>query len=356
MARAVVNTDRNFDLTHYANEDDLKADKYSVEIKSPKIKENIRDKSCVIIFPRNTNENRLNRVAVTELMKIKWGPLFNHVVHFGNVDFSRKWVFCFDTHENNETAITKEIFVNNQRIKAYHATKKFNYLKIDWVPPYTDLEDLATIISNVEGVTGKFVDIRWARGDKIEKDSTQVILRFYAEPNVEFNPPSYVHYNDEYGYRVFLHLTIMGGINKCMRCNREGHIVVNCPFFFCHGCGKLTEKDNHNCKFQKYNRQQEKNFVYKEKSVINPPSPKNMPTPMQRNISYDAINEKEAKSPVSFRDALNKGKKEKIDNNVEKENMQILKKKSRTPPTPPQNPKTPIYPYKKVEHQHLKIK
>ena len=102
-----------------------------MEVRTPKIKENIRDKSCIVIFPKNTNQTRLNRVAVSELMKQKWGELFEHVVHFGNVDFSRKWIFSFDTHENNERAITKEIFINEQRIKAFHATKKYNHLKID---------------------------------------------------------------------------------------------------------------------------------------------------------------------------------------------------------------------------------
>ena len=117
---------------NFLNENDFKAQTMSVEIKTPKIKENIRDKSCIIFFPKMNI--RLNRIEVANIMKDKWGELFDHVVHFGNVDFSKKWIFCFDSHENNERAIEKQIYINDSRIMAYHATKKFNTLKIDWVP------------------------------------------------------------------------------------------------------------------------------------------------------------------------------------------------------------------------------
>ena len=348
-SRCATYADRNFDVTHFANEDDLKAALYSVEVRTPKIKENIRDKSCIVIFPKNTNQTRLNRVAVSELMKQKWGELFEHVVHFGNVDFSRKWIFSFDTHENNERAITKEIFVNEQRIKAFHATKKYNHLKIDWVPPFTDLDDLAKVIGSVPGVTGKFVDIRWARGDKIDKDSTQVIMRFYDDVNENFAPPSYIHYNDEYGYRVFLHLTVIGNTNKCMRCNREGHIVANCPLFFCYGCGKLTEKEKHDCPFPKYKRNNERNFVNKENGASKSVSPNKASAHTSSYTANDQLSKEKSKSEVSFSEVVNRNKHDrKYDTLAVKGNMEFLKKhslKGRTPPTPPTppNPKTPQF-------------
>ena len=110
------------------------------------------------------------------------------------------------------------------------------------------MNDLAAVLLGVPGISGKFVDIRWARGDKIEKDSTQVIVRFYADPTNVFNPPSYIHYTDEYGSKVFLHLTVFGKTLKCMRCDEEGHGVSLCPLFFCRTCKHLCEKLNHICR------------------------------------------------------------------------------------------------------------
>ena len=234
---------------NFLNENDFKAQTMSVEIKTPKIKENIRDKSCIIFFPKMNI--RLNRIEVANIMKDKWGELFDHVVHFGNVDFSKKWIFCFDSHENNERAIEKQIYINDSRIMAYHATKKFNTLKIDWVPPYTDLLDLSAVIREVKGITGTFVDARWGRGDKLDKDSTQVIMRFYVDAAFDFNPPSYVHYSDEYGYRQFLHLTVIGNNKKCMKCDEEGHIATDCPLFWCHACRHMFTKGAHDCKNKK---------------------------------------------------------------------------------------------------------
>ena len=180
-------------------------------------------------------------------MRQQWGELFDHVISFGNIDFSRRWTFCFDNSHNNDLAVAKEIYINDIRVKAVHATKKFNILKIDWVPLWTNLDDLANIIKNVEGVNGQFVDSRWGRGDKISKDSTQVILRFYKDPNNEFNPPQYIHYYDDYNTRVFLHLTVIGQTSKCMRCNEEGHNISGCYYKFCYKCGKLVNKDEHIC-------------------------------------------------------------------------------------------------------------
>ena len=189
MASLVIPFDQqNTDISRFASELEFKKHTMSIEIQAPKINENIRDKSCIIIFPRVNY--RLNRTVVTEIMTAKWGELFKHVVHFGNVDFSKKWIFCFDSHENNERAVAKDIFIEGNKIKAFHATKKFNILKLDWVPPYTDLNDLAAVIREVQGVTGNFVDARWGRGDKVETDSTQVIMRFYVDPISDFNPLS----------------------------------------------------------------------------------------------------------------------------------------------------------------------
>ena len=237
----------NLKQNKYNNEDHFKATHLSVEVRSPKINSSIRDRSCIVVFPRGDNPSRLNRGSVEEVMMREWGELYKHVVHFGNIDFSRKWVFTFDTTYYNDLAVSKEIFINKMRIKTVHATRKFNELKVDWVPTFTNLDDLAEVICELEGVTGKFVDIRWARGDKINKDSTQVILRFYTDPNEEFNPPPYIHYRDEYDNRIFLHLTVRGKASKCMRCLVEGHLVASCPYFFCHTCKKLCLKEGHTC-------------------------------------------------------------------------------------------------------------
>ena len=88
----------------------------------------------------------------------------------------------------------KEIFINGKRVKVFHATKQFNELKVDYIPMWTCLDDLAKIIQEVDGVTGEYVDCRWARGDKVNKDSTQAILRFYVDSEKEFNPQPYIHF------------------------------------------------------------------------------------------------------------------------------------------------------------------
>ena len=168
----------------FVNEYELKAEKMSVELKAPKINASIRDTSLILIFPKTAFKERLTRSKVEEIMIEKWGhELYSHVIHFGNVDFSRRWCFHLDSHEANDRAVAKEIFHEGKRIKAFHATKKFNEIKVDWVPVWVDLDDLAALICGVNGITGKFVDIRWARGDKVNKDSTQVVLRFYDEPS-----------------------------------------------------------------------------------------------------------------------------------------------------------------------------
>ena len=105
---------------------------------------------------------------------------------------------------------------------------------------WTNLDDLAEIVSKIDGVSGQLVDSRWGRGDKINKDSTQAILRFYKDPINVFNPPQYVHYFDEYGTRIFLHLTVLGQTSKCMQCGQEGHNVSQCDLTFCKKCGKLV--------------------------------------------------------------------------------------------------------------------
>ena len=51
-----------------------------------------------------------------------------------------------------------------------------------------------------------------------------------------------------------------------MRCNNEGHIVANCPYFFCSGCGMLKEKDIHECSF-KLDENNHQNRVIKEDSI-----------------------------------------------------------------------------------------
>ena len=169
MARRSEMTEENFKMNTFINEDEMKASTMSVEIKAPKINTGVRDQSCIVIFPKGSCEGRLNRSMVEIIMKREWGDLFEHVISFGNIYFSR-WIFCFDNINNNDLAVSKEIFINGNRIKTSHATKKFNILKVDWIPIWTDLDDLAEIIRNVKGVSGKFVDIRWGRGDKISKD------------------------------------------------------------------------------------------------------------------------------------------------------------------------------------------
>ena len=102
------------DKNRFINEDEFKAEKLSVKIRPLKINTNIRDQSCIVTFPRGSYENRLTRSSVEEIMKIQWGDLYAHVIHFGNIDFSRKWIFHFDTQENCEIAVAKELFINSK--------------------------------------------------------------------------------------------------------------------------------------------------------------------------------------------------------------------------------------------------
>ena len=118
----------------------------------------------------------------------------------------------------------------------------------------------------MKGISGQSVDSRWGRGDKVGKDSTQVIMRFYKEPNESFNPPQYIHFYNEYNNRVFLHLTVLGQSTKCMRCNQEGHNISQCSLKFCHKCGKLVNKSDHICYVK--NNNFIPNYIVREKSPI----------------------------------------------------------------------------------------
>ena len=252
MARRKALNEQDFHGCTYVNEDDLKASTMSIQIDSPQINHSIRDKSCIVFFPRGITESRLNRNLVEELMSREWGDLFNHVLSFGNIDFSRKWIFHFDNNSNNDRAVAKEIFINGTRVKTIHATRKFNILKIDYVPLWIDLDDLGHKLTKVKGISGQHVDSRWGRGDKVTKDSTQVIMRFYKDANEEFDPPQYIHFYNDYNNRVFLHLSVIGQSAKCRRCNQEGHNLSNfnfrfCNFRFCYKCGKLVDKHGHIC-------------------------------------------------------------------------------------------------------------
>ena len=89
--------------THtYANEDQMKAHLMSVQIKAPKINSNIRDKSCIVTFPRGTSNEKLTRAVVETVMTREWGDLFKNVLSYGNIDFSRRWIFHFDSEEKND--------------------------------------------------------------------------------------------------------------------------------------------------------------------------------------------------------------------------------------------------------------
>ena len=90
MARRNPITDNDFNIHSFANEDDWKCSNLSEEIEAPVINSNIRDKSWVVQFPKNSFENRINRGVVEKIMRAEWGTLFNKVISFGNIDFSRK--------------------------------------------------------------------------------------------------------------------------------------------------------------------------------------------------------------------------------------------------------------------------
>ena len=300
MARRNPITENDFKMKSFVSEDDLKTELFSVEIQTPKINSNVRDRSCIVTFPRIEN-TRLNRATVENIMKEQWGDLFNNVISYGNIDFSRRWVFNFDTLENNDRAVAKEVFINGSRIKTTHATRKFNILKIDWVPLWTNLDDLSEIIKKVGGVTGKFVDSRWGRGDRISKDSTQAILRFYKDPIENFDPPQYVHFYDEYGTKVFLHLTVLGHITKCMKCNQEGHTVAECELNFCKPCGKLMNKTEHPCFFMPRDKHKPPNVTSKEKSY----ETREREEPVVNNLDTNLSHDKTSKS-ISYSNSVTK--------------------------------------------------
>ena len=275
MARNLSYNQNNFKINQFVSEEDFKAERLSCEIPSPKINNSIRDRSCLITFPMGVSENKITRVVVEEMMSEKWGDLYKHVVNLGNVDFNRKWIFTFDSEANCDLAVQKTIFINEKRVKAIHATKKFNSLKISYIPLWVCLDDLAEIIKSVPGISGRFVDSRWARGDNVNKDSSQAIFRFYADKSIEFNPPPYVHYFDEYGQRVFLHLSVFGKTTRCMKCGDEGHHAGNCPYFFCPSCNTMQEKGNHKCTFKKFDKKNDINQVIAEESNILSKNPEN---------------------------------------------------------------------------------
>ena len=136
-------------ISHYASEEDYRAEKLSIPVRAPKVNKSIRDKSCIIIFPKGISQNRLTRASVEEMMSEQWGDLYKHVINFGTINFARKWIFSFDTEENNNEAVKRDIFINRKKVKAFHATKKFNELKVDYIPLWTCLDDLAQIIKTV---------------------------------------------------------------------------------------------------------------------------------------------------------------------------------------------------------------
>ena len=92
MARSEV-FDMEKNISHYASEEDFRAAKFSKEIRAPKINNSIRNRSCIVIFPRGISESRLTRVSVEEMMSEQWGDLYSHVVKFGTINFARKWIF-----------------------------------------------------------------------------------------------------------------------------------------------------------------------------------------------------------------------------------------------------------------------
>ena len=56
----------NLKQNKYNNEDHFKATHLSVEVRPPKINSSIRDRSCIVVFPRGDNPSRLNRGSVDE--------------------------------------------------------------------------------------------------------------------------------------------------------------------------------------------------------------------------------------------------------------------------------------------------
>ena len=217
------------------------------------------------------------------------------------------------------------------------------------------LENVAEKIQKIPGVTGRFVDIRRGRGDKINNDSTQVIVRFYQDPTKAFDPPQYTFYYDKMGMRNFLHLTAVGHIQKCMRCNMNGHGISTCPKRFCYKCGKLIDKENHIC-FVQPRKRQSFNFTRQEATPINTIIDSNLSDQecIQDNFfnkKKQNISESTESSSIditsSFQSTTSYASKvstPKLKNNEKKisnlqNTMEFLSKgrgmKLRTPPTPP---------------------
>ena len=63
-------------VIQYASEEDFRAANFSTETRAPQINKSIRDRSCIVNFPRGVSENRLTRAHVEELMTEQWGDLF----------------------------------------------------------------------------------------------------------------------------------------------------------------------------------------------------------------------------------------------------------------------------------------
>ena len=63
-------------------------------------------------FPNGCSEGRLTHSVVENIMRREWGDLFEHVVSYGNIDFSRRWLFYFNSEKSNDMAVSKEIFIN----------------------------------------------------------------------------------------------------------------------------------------------------------------------------------------------------------------------------------------------------
>ena len=169
---------------------------------------------------------------------------------------------------NNDLAVSKKIFINEKRINTIHATKRFNTIKIDWVPQWMSHDEIKNMICGLKGVTGRFVDIRNGRGDKVEKDSCQIIIRFYDDLESVFDPPNYIHFKNEDGTRHFMRINVFGKQSRCMKCNEDNHAIGECPYFFCYNCGQLKLKHKHNCPNRKIKKKKMKIMKQTEKNQL----------------------------------------------------------------------------------------
>ena len=80
MARHKFAKGEDFQVNSFLTEDEMKATNFSVKIEAPTIDTSIRDRSCIVQFPKGTSDARLNRGIVETIMRREWGELFNHVV------------------------------------------------------------------------------------------------------------------------------------------------------------------------------------------------------------------------------------------------------------------------------------